>query len=175
MRIVLADDHAIMLEALKALLMEVDGIYVVGMALTGLEAIELTLRLRPDLVVMDISMPDLNGVDATRRIVREVPGTKVLCLSAHSDRESVISMLKAGATGYVVKESFAKELLRAIERIQCNQTYVSAEISGVVVEALQSGTYDLPADLLTDRNARCSNSWPKERPPRKSPKRWDYR
>ena len=151
MRILLADDHAIMLDALKALLMGVAGIDVVGMALTGLEALELTLRLRPDLVVMDISMPDLNGVDAARRIIREVPGTKVLCLSAHSDRHSVISMLKAGAAGYVVKWSAAKELLRAIERIQSNQTYVSPEITGVVVEALQSGTYDLPADLLTDR------------------------
>jgi DNA-binding NarL/FixJ family response regulator len=132
MKILLADDHKMMRDGLRALLEKV-GWNVVGEAANGHEAVELARRLRPDVVVMDISMPDLNGIDATRRLVAEVRGIKVIGLSVNSDRRYVVAMFKAGAVGYLLKNSASEELIQAVRAVADDLTYVSPSIAAIVV------------------------------------------
>lgn len=134
MRILLADDHKIMREGLRALLEKQHDIQVIAEAENGLDAVRLTHRLKPDLVIMDIGMPGLNGVEATRQIVAEVPGVKVIALSMHSDRRFVIEMLKVGASGYLLKDSASEELTLAIRAVAANQPYLSPKITDVVIK-----------------------------------------
>jgi DNA-binding NarL/FixJ family response regulator len=133
MKILLADDHRMMREGLRALL-EKEGWEVAGEAATGHEAIALAQELRPDVVVMDISMPELNGIDATRRIVTEMRGIKVIALSMNADRRYVVAMFKAGAVGYLLKNSASDELIRAVRAVADNLTYVSPSIAAIVVD-----------------------------------------
>jgi DNA-binding NarL/FixJ family response regulator len=131
MRIVLADDHRILREGLRAVL-EKNHFEVVGEASTGLEAIAVAHEQKPDVVIMDINMPDLNGIDATRRLTMELPGVKVLALSMHSDQRYVIAMFEAGAAGYVLKNASTDELLLALPAVVRGQIYVSPALAGVV-------------------------------------------
>jgi DNA-binding NarL/FixJ family response regulator len=132
MRILLADDHRMMRDGLRAVL-EKDGIEVVGEAANGREAVEQAIALAPDVVVMDIAMPELNGIDATRRIVSELPHAKVIALSMSADRRYVMAMLEAGASGYLLKNAASDELLRALEVVMRGETYLSPSIAGGVV------------------------------------------
>lgn len=133
MKILLVDDHRMMREGLRALL-EKEGLEVVGEAEDGREAIELTRTLRPEVVVMDISMPDLNGIDATKRIVAELPGCKVVALSMNSDRRYVRAMFAAGAVGYLIKNTASSELVLAILAVAQGQKYVDSAIANVVID-----------------------------------------
>lgn len=153
MKILLADDHAIVRDGLQAILASDPGVTLVGATANGREAVALARRLRPDVVIMDISMPGLNGIGATRQITSELPGTKVVCLSMHSDRRYAIAMFKAGASAYLLKDSASGELLRAIDAVSHNQTYVCPAIAGAVVEALTKGQPDRPAAPLTNRES----------------------
>jgi two-component system response regulator NreC len=139
MKILLADDHKMLRDGLRAIL-EKEGLQVVGEAATGHEAIELAHRLRPDVVVMDISMPELNGIDATRRIVADQPGVKVIGLSMNSDRRYVVAMFAAGAVGYLLKNSASEELIQAVHAVSNDLTYVSPSIAAIVVDRLVDGT-----------------------------------
>src|SRR5688572_30399030 len=103
-RIVIADDHKLMREGLSSLLNQQPDIQVVGQATNGRDAVQLTERETPDVVVMDVSMPDLNGIDATRQIISRLPRTKVIALSMHSDRQFVAEMFRVGARGYLLKD-----------------------------------------------------------------------
>jgi DNA-binding NarL/FixJ family response regulator len=152
-KILLADDHAIVRDGLQAILASDPGVTLVGATANGREAVALARRLRPDVVIMDISMPGLNGIGATRQITSELPGTKVVCLSMHSDRRYAIAMFKAGASAYLLKDSASGELLRAIDAVSHNQTYVCPAIAGAVVEALTKGQPDRPAAPLTNRES----------------------
>lgn len=137
MKVILADDHRMVRDGLRAVL-ERAGVEVVGEAATGHEALAEVRRKRPDVVVMDIGMPDLNGIDATKRMVAELPGTKVLGLSMNADRRYVIAMLEAGAVGYLLKNSASEELLNALEAVVRGETYLSSAITGsVVARAIQ--------------------------------------
>ena len=133
-RILLADDHKIMREGLKALLEKQLDIQVMAEAENGLEAVRLTQKLKPDIVIMDIGMEELNGIEATRQIVADVPGVKVIALSMHSDKRFVIEMLKAGAFGYLLKDSAPEELTSAIRAVAANQPYLSPKITDVVLK-----------------------------------------
>jgi DNA-binding NarL/FixJ family response regulator len=133
MRVVLADDHAMMRDGLRAVL-EKAGVEVVGEASNGREAVAVATRLRPDVVVLDIAMPELNGVDATRRLTAELPGIKILALSMNSDRRYVVAMLEAGASGYLLKNAASSELLDALNAVSRGQTYLSPAIAGSVVD-----------------------------------------
>ena len=133
-RILLADDHKIMREGLKALLERQLDIQVMAEAENGLEAVRLTQKLKPDIVIMDIGMEELNGIEATRQIVADVPGVKVIALSMHSDKRFVIEMLKAGAFGYLLKDSAPEELTSAIRAVAANQPYLSPKITDVVLK-----------------------------------------
>lgn len=128
MRIVLVDDHALLRDGLKAVLLGA-GRKVVGEAASGREAVSLTLGLRPDLVVMDVSMPDLNGIEATRQIKATLPATKVLALSMHSDRRYVTSMRNVGAEGYLLKNAASDELIQAVVALEHGQSYLSPSLA----------------------------------------------
>jgi two-component system response regulator NreC len=133
MKVVLADDHKMMRDGLRAVL-EKAGIQVVGEAGNGNEAISEAKRSRPDVVVLDIAMPELNGIDATRRITAEMPGIKIIGLSMNADRRYVIAMLEAGAAGYLLKNAASQELLTALEALSRGETYLSPAIAASVVE-----------------------------------------
>jgi two-component system response regulator NreC len=133
MKVVLADDHRMMRDGLRAVL-ERAGVEVVGEAANGHEAIAEVKRLRPEVLVVDITMPELNGIDATRRVTAELPGVKVIALSMNSDRRYVIAMLEAGAAGYLLKNSASDELLNALAVVARGETYLSPAIAGSVVE-----------------------------------------
>jgi len=133
-RIVLADDHRILREGVRALLEREADLEVVGEASDGREVLSLAADLSPDVVVMDIAMPGLNGIEATEQLTRKKPGTKVLALSMHSDKRFVARMLSAGASGYLLKDCAFKELAQAVRAVASGQTYLSPEVAGAVVE-----------------------------------------
>jgi len=132
-KIILADDHRIMREGLHALLDKQSGMEVIAEAEDGRTTVELVHELKPDVVVIDISMPDLNGIDATRQIISASPHIKVIALSMHSDRKFVREMLAAGASGYLLKDSAFEELGAALAAVINNQTYLSPKIADTVV------------------------------------------
>ncbi|MDY0354833.1 MAG: response regulator transcription factor [Sedimentisphaerales bacterium] len=138
-RIVLADDHAIVRQGLSRAIQQEDDIEVVGQTSRGGDAVELVRTLRPDILITDISMPDLNGVEATRRIIGESPEMKVIALSMHSSRQFVIEMFRAGARGYLLKDCEYDELVTAIRTVAAGRTYVSPSIGDVIVEDLLGG------------------------------------
>ena len=134
-RVLLVDDHRMMREGLRAVL-EGDGrIDVVGEADDGRTALEMVRELAPDVVVMDISMPGMNGIEAVHRIRAEHPAARVIALSMYCDRSHVLGMLESGACGYVPKISACEELVRAITSTSTGKTYLSPEIAGVVVDS----------------------------------------
>jgi len=137
-KVLLADDHIIMRKGLRSLLEKQYNIQVLAEADDGRTTVRLARKLKPDLVIMDISMPDLNGIEATHQIIEAVEGVKVLALSMHSDKKFVTGMLKAGASGYLLKDSAFDELSRAIETVMNDQTYLSPKIAGIVVQDLMS-------------------------------------
>lgn len=133
-RIVLADDHDMVRAGLRTLLEKHRGIEVVGEAADGPELVELARTLLPDVVITDITMPGMNGVEATRRVLEVAPQAKVIALSMHSERPFVTAILRAGASAYLLKNSAASELLLAIEAVRRGETYLSPKIAGTVVE-----------------------------------------
>lgn len=133
-KILLADDHEIMRAGLRSLLDKEPGMEVVAEAENGRKAVQLARELSPDVVVIDVTMPDLNGIEATRQILSEVSTAKVLALSMHSDEQFVVEMLTAGASGYLLKDCAVDELCTAIRAVVANQTFLSSEIANVVVK-----------------------------------------
>ena len=134
-KVLLVDDHKIVREGLRALLEGESDLEVVGEAGDGLEAIGLVSDLRPDIVVMDISMPGLDGVEATRRIRAGEPDVKVVALSVHGEKQFVTGMLRAGASGYLLKTEAAYNLVQAIRTVRAGGRYVSPELIDPGVEA----------------------------------------
>jgi two-component system response regulator NreC len=132
-RILIADNHRIVREAICSCLSNEPGLDIVGEAEDGRIAIQLARELNPDVIIMETAMPNLNGIEATRQIVNELPDVKVIALSAHWDRRSVCEMLKAGASGYLPKRCAFEELVSAIQNVVSNRTYLSSHISGLVV------------------------------------------
>jgi DNA-binding NarL/FixJ family response regulator len=155
-RIVIADDHRIVREGLRHLLEKRTDFNVVGEASDGESAVRLARELSPDIVIVDISMPGLNGIEATRRILAERPDIRVLALSMHSDRRFVIETLKAGASGYLLKDSAFDELARAIEVVMARGAFLSPAITEMVVR-------DYVAQSGCDDNAVFSVLTPRER------------
>ena len=132
-RIILADDHKIVREGLRSILENELGMSVVGQAEDGRSAVELSRKLRPDIAIIDISMPDMNGIEAARQILATVPGTRIIALSMHSDKRYVSEMLNAGASGYLLKHCALDELQQAIQTVLANKIYVSPDVAGIVV------------------------------------------
>lgn len=133
-RILLVDDHPVLRAGLRALLNREKGMEVVGEADNGRLALRLARQLKPDVVVMDIGMREMNGMEATRQIVAETPGAKVLALSMHADPHYVTGMLKAGAQGYILKDSAFEDVVAAICAVATNRKYFSPQITDLVLE-----------------------------------------
>jgi len=148
-RILLADDHLVVREGLRSLL-EAAGFKVVGEARDGREAVKLARTLSPEVTVMDIGMPALNGVDACRELLREVPEMRVIVLTVHGEDAYVIEALRAGARGYVLKTQAGSDLVRAIGEVTQGRIYLSPSVSSAVVQAFLAGASS-PADPLTPR------------------------
>jgi two-component system response regulator NreC len=132
-KIIIADDHKIMRDGLRNLLDKESGMEVVAEAKNGREAVRLAEQLRPDILIMDISMEDLNGMDATRQIVGKVQGTRIVALSMHADKRFVAGMFEAGAMAYLLKDCAFDELLQAIRQVMSGRTYLCSMISGVMI------------------------------------------
>jgi len=133
-RILLADDHEILREGLRRMIEKEPDMEVVGEAEDGRTLVKMAQKLAPDVVVMDITMPDLNGVDATRKLVSEMPGIKVLALSMHQDPKHISGMLEAGAMGYLLKGCKFEELVTAIRSVSRKNVYLSPKIADLVVK-----------------------------------------
>jgi two-component system NarL family response regulator len=134
-RILLVDDHQIMRDGLRAILTSEESFEIVGEAENGREAVTLARTLVPDVIIMDIGMPDLNGVEATRQVKAENPGVKVIALSMYADRGYVLGILEAGASGYVLKAGAYDELQRAVKSVTQGKDYLSPGITQMVVDA----------------------------------------
>jgi DNA-binding NarL/FixJ family response regulator len=150
--VMLADDHAVVRDGLRALLEGGNDMQVVGVAGNGREAVSEALRLRPDIVIMDIAMPELDGVEATRRIVERSPETRVLILSMYLSAEHIYRALQAGAQGYVLKESAGEEVVDAVRALRAGKRYLSHRITETVIDDyLREGTNVSPLDSLSLR------------------------
>ena len=132
-RILLADDHAIVRTGFRHLLEKQSDMEVVGEANDGRDAIQAARQLKPDVIIMDVAMPELNGIDASRQIARELPDIKVLALSMHTHSWFVGKMKEAGAKGYLLKNCASEELSRAIRTVFANQTYLSSSLAYIGV------------------------------------------
>ncbi len=133
--IMIVDDHNLVRHGLKQSLNQVDGIQVVAEAKNGRDAVIFAKRYNPDIVIMDISMPELNGVEATRQIIKNYKDTKIIALSVHSEQQYVLSMLKAGAKGYLLKTNIFEQLLNAVERVASGEVFFCPEITEHIVKA----------------------------------------
>ncbi len=133
-KVLIADDHQIMREGLRTMLEKEYDITVVGEAENGRMTLRLARELTPDVIIMDVAMPDLNGIEATRQIIGELPSVKIIALSMHDDRRFVLNMLKAGAAGYMLKDCAFKDLAKAIRVVRANKTYLSDEVADIVVK-----------------------------------------
>jgi DNA-binding NarL/FixJ family response regulator len=152
-RIVLADDHLLVRAGIRSLVEAIPGAAIVGEANDGREALALVRELRPDLAIMDITMKELNGIDATAQMKAELPATRVLILSMHSTSEFVMRAMRAGANGYLVKDAAPLELRMAIEAVMRDEMYLSPRVSRHVVAGLNrpAGADASPIDALTAR------------------------
>jgi DNA-binding NarL/FixJ family response regulator len=149
-RILLADDHAMVRKGFRLILSQENDIEIVGEAGSGQEAIQAAIRLVPDVVILDIAMPGINGVEATRLILKDCPGCRVLILSMHKDPVYVRETLRAGAKGYLLKDGIDGDLVRAVRAVASDEGFLSPSISGTVLEDYQRHVSD-PLDLLTGR------------------------
>lgn len=138
-RILVADDHELVRRGLRALLQRKGDWEICGEAQDGVEAVEQAKRLKPDVVIIDIGMPNSNGLDATREIVKARPQTRVLVLTLYDSEEMVQQVLQAGARGFILKSDAAQDLLTALEALRRNQTFFSAKVSDVVLDGYVSG------------------------------------
>jgi DNA-binding NarL/FixJ family response regulator len=152
--VLLVDDHKIMRAGLRSLLENTANVSVVAEAEDGRQAVQLASQLRPDLVIMDISMPKLNGMEATRQIMAELPDTKIIALSMHSDKRFLVEMFQAGAVGYLLKDCAAEELEQAIKTVVGRKCYLSPEIAGVLLEDYMDRFQSKPADAASVLTAR---------------------
>jgi DNA-binding NarL/FixJ family response regulator len=155
-KVLIADDHQIVREGLRSMLEKEPEIRVVGEAEEGRTTLRLARELAPDVIIMDVAMPELNGIEATRQITAEFPTINIIALSMHDDRRFVLNMLKAGAKGYLLKDSAFKELAKAIRAVVANKTYLSSEIADIVVK-------DYLASATSDESSVFTMLTPRER------------
>ena len=152
-RVLLADDHTLVRVGFRRLLEGIPGIQVVGEASDGREALPMIETKRPDMVLMDIGMPGLNGLEATARVTHDLPGIRVIILSMHSDKEYVLRALRAGASGYLLKDADINQLEMAIKAVAAGETFLSPSISRHVISdyVQRVGAEPSPRDELTPR------------------------
>jgi DNA-binding NarL/FixJ family response regulator len=153
-RILLADDHKMMREGFRALIEKQSGMTVIAEAGDGQSAVNLATKLKPDIVIMDIAMPGINGIAATRQIVAAGAGSKIIALSIHSERRFVREMTKAGASGYVLKDCAFEEMIHAIRTVAAGGVYLSSEIPATVLKDPAQQCPKIELSRLSDLTAR---------------------
>ena len=146
-KIVVVDDHKIVRDGLCSLIEGLSEYTIIGRAKNGRQAIEVARRQKPDIIIMDVSMPEMNGIDATSSIMEEMPFCKIIILSMHSDKRFIIGALEAGASGFLLKECAFQELNQALDAVRKGQTYLSPQIAGTVV-------HDYRNRLLSENNEK---------------------
>jgi two-component system response regulator NreC len=149
-RIFLADDHSLVRQGFRMILSAQPDMQIVGEAANGREAVQLAEKLQPDVVIMDVAMPELNGIEATRRLAASTPRTRVLALSMHKDAVYVREILRSGARGYLLKDSVDADLITAVRAIAKGEGYLSPAVSDAVLTDYRRHVTD-PLDLLTSR------------------------
>ena len=153
-RVVLVDDHALVRQGFRRILEDDPDLQVVGEASNGLDAIGLVKKTDPDVVVMDMAMPEMSGLHATMELMKQRPGTKVLILSMYSDEQYVRNALDAGAKGYILKNAIENDLTRAVKAVASGEQYLAPELSSLLIRAMQTGGFEKtsdPYDRLTQR------------------------
>ena len=150
LRVLLADDHVVLRQGLRAILQQ-EGFRVVGEAPDGHTAIKMCIILQPEIAILDLGMPLLNGIDAAREIRKSSPNTKIILLTMYADELCVLAALRAGITGYVLKNNAFSNLTRAIDAVSRGETYLSPAVAGTVVNAYLSGATPPPGNPLSDR------------------------
>ncbi len=133
-KLLLADDHALVREGIRSSLVRYPTISIVGEATTGRDAVQKTIQLAPDVVLMDLNMPEMSGMDATPLIRKKCPSSRVLALTVHDNKEYVFQVLRSGASGYLLKDTSAEELVRAIESVARGEAFFSPHVSQIVLE-----------------------------------------
>ena len=149
-RVLLADDHVVVRQGFRLILERQSDMEIVGEAGNGREAVEMAERLQPDILVMDVAMPELNGIEATRRVARQSPRTRVLALSMHKDSVYVREILRAGARGYLLKDAIDRDLLAAVRAVEIGDGYLSPSVSEAVLSDYRRHVTN-PIDLLSSR------------------------
>jgi DNA-binding NarL/FixJ family response regulator len=149
-RVLLADDHGLVRQGFRMILAAESDMEIVGEAANGREAAEMAERLQPDVVVMDVAMPELNGIEATRRLSESAPRTRILALSMHKDSVYVREILRAGARGYLLKDAFDRDLVGAVRAVARGDGYLSPAVSDAVLSDYRKHVSD-PLDLLSTR------------------------
>jgi DNA-binding NarL/FixJ family response regulator len=149
-RVLLADDHGLVRQGFRMILAAESDMEIVGEAADGREAVEMAERLHPDVVVMDVAMPGLNGIEATRRLSESMPRTRILALSMHKDSVYVREILRAGARGYLLKDAFDSDLVGAVRAVARGEGYLSPAVSDAVLSDYRKHVSD-PLDLLSPR------------------------
>ena len=137
-RIMIADDHTIVRQGLARLLNDQPDLKIVGQAVNGREAVDKSLKLKPDIVIMDIAMPQLNGIEAAKRIRKKLPKAKVLILSMYSHEHYIHELLETGISGYLLKDSSGRDIIKAIHAAMNDETFLSPSISKVLVDSYRS-------------------------------------
>jgi DNA-binding NarL/FixJ family response regulator len=153
-RVVLVDDHALVRQGFRRILEDDPELTVVGEASNGTDAIALVKKTDPDVVVMDMAMPEMSGLHATMEMIKQRPGTKVLILSMYSDEQYVRNALDAGARGYILKSAIENDLTRAVKAVAAGEQYLAPELSSVLIRAIQTGSFEKssdPYERLTQR------------------------
>lgn len=153
-RILLADDHAIVRDGLELLLQAEPDMQVVEKTGTGRAAVAASLRLQPDVAILDIAMPELNGVEAAAEIHRDAPATAIIILSMHATREHVVRAFQAGAAGYILKDSAGKEVVQAVRSVQNGQRYLSQRIGDLLIDVMLSGGQSAQESRLQSLTSR---------------------
>jgi len=153
--VVVGDDHELFIEGIAGILSSVEGIEIVGKAHTGKEALRMTLEKRPDLVILDITMPNMNGIEVTRKIKEELPDVKVLILSMHLDLRMIIEVLQAGAEAYTLKDSEPLELITAVKNVLAGKMYLSSKVIKLLVrDYISKQSTPVSLEQLKDLSAR---------------------
>ncbi len=154
--IILVDDHVIMRDGLRNLLKEENDLEVVGEADNGRDAVKIILEKKPDIVIMDIAMHGMNGIEATRQIKKENSNIKIIALSMHSERQIVVGIFRAGASGYLLKDSTSAELVEAIRIVYLGGKYISQKISDIVLQEIsyeKKDSEEIGIEVLTNRES----------------------
>jgi two-component system, NarL family, response regulator NreC len=153
-RIIVADDHQIVRQGLRILLEAEPDMEVIAEADNGRKVLRMALELLPDIIIMDLSMPELNGIEATRQILADSPGVRVIALSMHSDSLFVLNMIRAGASGYLLKDCALEELVKAIRTVVNQKTYLSPGVSDIVIRDFVTGWQTTTSSAFSVLSAR---------------------